>query len=77
VKLYSFYFSKGVLLKQLKRRLGNTKPVKKRQGPCPKKRKTFHTGTSNVKEEESALASPALSAIGEDKDGSSNSNNGI
>ena len=36
----------GFILKHLKRRLSNTKPVKKRQGPCPKKRKI-----SNVKDE--------------------------
>lgn len=36
------FFIQGVVLKALKRRLSNIKPVNRPQGPCPKKRKYLH-----------------------------------
>ena len=45
-----FVYYYGVILKQLKRRLSNTRPVKKRQGPCPKKRTISNVKAEKVEE---------------------------
>ena len=57
----------GVILKQLKRRLSNTKPVKKRQGPCPKKRKIFREEPQKEVEESKKEDSSSTSLSNDDE----------